>query len=732
MIRLRALRIVLLALLLTAIVACAGDAPTPTPTTSRETPTTPTPGPTLTPTATPRPATTPTATPVPIVSPIGDPPAGFRLHVDAENGFGLHYPNAWRQGTLSNAFGADVVLETTDGTLRIAIYTGIEAADTTAELRADQTAKIFAELLGEPSEIASRDPLALDNGDAMLRRDLLYPPSESARDLHLYLLTEVLRTYVVTVSGSRSTLDGQAALVERVLRSFVAFEPARFGVPRELSLTMPGDDPITLDPAMSREATSHLYVSHIFSGLVRFDESLAIQMDLAESVDVDETGTVYTFVLRDGVTFHNGRRITAEDVRYSFERAADPSLNSPTAGLYLSDVVGVDEKLAGDAQSIAGIEVVNDRTVRLTIDAPKAYFLAKLTYPTAFVVDRNDVQPRGAEWWKGAINGSGPFKLKEWTEGELVVLERFDGYHTPASLPYAVFPINFGTPLQLYEAGIGDVAFIGGALIDRARDPSGGLGGRLREFPQFLVNYVGFNAQEPPFDDPKVRRAFALAIDRQDLLDVVFGPDVELAKGLLPPGLPGYNPGLEAIPYDPALARQLLRESKYGVQYSSGGFPDVVFTTSSFGAVSGDIQYMVGQWSTNLGIDVQVRGLDPNVYYYALASEVDNLFDYGWIADYPDPQNFLDVLLHSRSAENNVGGYSNREFDRLLEEARSEPDHARRMDLYQRAERLMLDDAAIIPLYHAPDYVLTKPYVDGFHVSPLGVPLLQNVRILPR
>jgi ABC-type oligopeptide transport system substrate-binding subunit len=121
--------------------------------------------------------------------------------------------------------------------------------------------------------------------------------------------------------------------------------------------------------------------------------------------------------------------------------------------------------------------------------------------------------------------------------------------------------------------------------------------------------------------------------------------------------------------------------------------------------------------------------LAPDAYFYTLYEELDNLFDFGWIADYPDPENFLDVLLHSEAVENNVGHYSNAEYDRLLEEARTETDTGRRMALYQQAEQILVDDAGFIPLYHAPDYVLTKPFIEGFAIGPLGIPLLQNVTI---
>jgi oligopeptide transport system substrate-binding protein len=732
----RTLAAVALALVALVAAACNSDDPTATPTPGAGT-LTATPAPDATAAPTPQlgetPARTPTPTPTPpLTSPINDPPPGFKLIWDETQGFALHYPDAWGPGSVTQTFGAALSLESANGTTHLAVYTGIEGWDMPADQRMDAAVASFTSVIPGDVIIDARDPITLDSGLEATVKALLFTQGEVDREQRLYLITSGLRTYVVTATGAISDLDAHRDAIADIVASFVTFEPARFGVAREQSLTMPWSDPLTLDPAMSREATSHLIVAHLFAGLTRFDANLAVQLDLATSVDFDATGTIYRFTLRENAAFHDGRPITAEDVRYSIERAADPDLHSQTAALYLGDIVGVAAKLAGNADSISGINVIDERTIALTIDAPKAYFLAKLTYPTAAVVDRITIDPRGPEWWKGTINGSGPFKLKEWTEGELLVIERFDGYHTPSTLQYAVFPINEGTPMQLYEAEVSDVAFIGGATIDRALDPANGLSDQLRVFPQFLTNYVGLNTQKPPFDDPKVRRAFLLALDRAELIEVVYGGDVDLAKGLLPPGLPGYNEALEPVPFDPDTALALLRDSTYAASLANGTFPDVGFTTSGFGGVPADIQFMIAQWSQHLGIDVQVRSLSPDTYYYSLAQEVDNLFDYGWIADYPDPQNFLDVLLHSTSTENNVGGYTSAAYDRLLEQARSETNHTQRMALYQQAEQILMDDAGIIPLFHAPDYVLTKPHVQGFAIGPLGIPLLQNVTVAPR
>ncbi|MDA1035995.1 MAG: ABC transporter substrate-binding protein [Chloroflexi bacterium] len=709
--------------------ACSGNGATATPTTSVLPTATPAgPGDSTRPTPTSSPDTTPPFAEVPIGSPIADPPPGFQLYLDEDAGFAFHYPESWEEGPATESYGAEVLIQPDTGGVQLSIYNAVEVENSSAAERLDTYKEQFAFFAIEPYEIVDRDPLERDNARTALRADYLFDREGKPQELHLYLLTDGLRSYIVSVSGT--TLEHEAAIddVERIIASIVTFEPAPYGVARERSITIPWANPITLDPAMSRETRSHLIVAHLFSGLVRFDEALTVQPELAERIELDSSGTVYTFTLRKGITFHDGRPITAEDVRYSLERAADPDLNSPTAGLYLGDIVGVAEKLAGDASDISGIEIVDDRTIKITIDAPKAYFLAKMTYPTASIVDSKTIEPRGVEWWRGAINGSGPFKLNKWEEDEVLVLERFDGYPTPSTLQYAVFPFNLGTSMQLYEADLTDVAFIGGSAIDRALDPANGMTEELRIFPQFVSNFVGFNTQKPPFDDLKVRQAFVMALNRQEMVNVVYSPHVELAKGLLPPGIPGYNDALEGLPFDPVRARELIA----GSSYAGADFPPVVYTTAGQGAVAGDIQFMINSWKENLGIDVEVRGLENDIYFYQLDKEVDNLFDYGWIADYPEPQNFLDVLLHSQSHDNNVGGYTNAEFDRLLEEARSETNRERRMALYQEAEQLMITDAAIIPIYHAPDYVLTKPHVQGFRIGPLGIPLLQNVVIGPR
>ena len=173
-------------------------------------------------------------------------------------------------------------------------------------------------------------------------------------------------------------------------------------------------DPPTLDPHHSSDTTSSAIVVELFSGLVTINLDLQLAPDLAESWEVSGDGLTYTFRLRPNAVFHDGRPVTAHDVKYSFERALDPETGSATVDAYLDDIVGAEERLAGEAQQVEGVRVVDDRTVTITIKEPRSYFLAKLTYPAAFVVDRENIEEDGEQWTREP-NGTGPFRLKEWS-----------------------------------------------------------------------------------------------------------------------------------------------------------------------------------------------------------------------------------------------------------------------------------------------------------------------------
>ncbi len=482
--------------------------------------------------------------------------------------------------------------------------------------------------------------------------------------------------------------------------------------------------PLTLDPAISGEMSSHIYIMQIFSGLFRLDSTLQPAGDLVEKWDISQDGKTYTFYLRKEAKFHNGKEVTAQDFKYSWERACNPATESKTASTYLGDIVGAKEMLQGKATSVSGVQVVDSHTLRVTIDAPKAYFLAKLTYPTSFVVDQTSVE-QNESWWQQP-NGTGPFKLKEWVKDQVIVLERNDlFYREPAKLRQIEFQLLAGSSISMYETGDIDVSPVYLYDIDRAQDPKGPFAGELLVSPQLSLEYIGFNTQKPPFDDVFVRQAFCSAVNKEKIIKITQKGMVTNAKGILPPTMPGHNNNLNGFEYNVDKAKALIAKSKYG----STNLPPITITQSGTGSyIPPYLGAIIQDWEQNLGAKITVRQLDPEIFSYYLRDEVDNMFVYGWIADYPDPQNFLDVLFNPE-ADYNYTKYVNPTLTTLLNQAGTNQDSNTRYKLYQEAEQLLIDNAVCFPLWFETNYTLVKPYVKNYKLDAQGTPTLSSVSL---
>jgi oligopeptide transport system substrate-binding protein len=522
--------------------------------------------------------------------------------------------------------------------------------------------------------------------------------------------------------GRRSVVVGLFLIIAASLlvsASAPATLDIQIGVPLDQAIVYSGGESANLrdyDPATTYSAGDKL----VFSGLVSLDTNLNIRPDLAETWEVSADGTVYTFHIHPNAKFHDGRDVTAQDVVFSWERAASPELQSDTVLTYMGDIVGVREKYFGEADSISGLKVIDEKTLQVTIDAPKPYFLMKLTFPTSFIVDEGNVSI-GEEWVRQP-NGTGPYKLREWKSYEYIVYEANPDFYLGApSIPYVVYKLYAGDDVRLFETGEVDLAGVGLYDVERMLDPNEPLNRNLVSGVNLCTNYVTFDATQPPFDDVNVRKAFSMAFDRQRYIDVLYRGLVLPAVGLYPPGLPGFDYGLEGLPFDPEGARELLKQSKYG---GPEGLPEIVYTNSGIGSyVGGSVAALADMWQQYLGVTIKVENLDYNFYYEQIFSgNHGQIFDGGWCADYPDPENFADVLFHSGVPQNH-GGYSNPELDALLESARVEPDVTRRIDMYQQAERIIVDDAPVLFLTHSLSYQLVQPYVKGFVYTPISISL---------
>ncbi len=662
--------------------------------------TTPTPTPTATPTAIPTPP--PTPTPV-LVS---------GLYRNAEDGYSFTAPDGWaflETGaktpalTLEEPGGPDLVVD-------VWVF------------RLTETQPVDDWLMGLVAgfgdvAVVSESEVETGGGDPGYRAELAYNLAGLVDIREVWLgVVRGTRAFLLRSSVTASEYDEFAADIDAFNAGFTIEAPAPFGASQDDSLFQLWGHILTLDPALYRGSPAGI-PGAIFGGLVMLNRDLEVEPDLAESWDIGPDGTVYTFFLRPDAVFHDGRPVTAHDFVYSWERAADPALESPTARTYLGDIVGVKAKLDGEATDISGLTALDDLTLEVTIDAPRSYFIQKLVYPTAYVVDRNNVET--GDDWTDAPNGTGPFKLKVWQKDELLVLERNERYHRGVpQLKHSVYRLFAGSSMTMYEQGEIDTAGVSIFDIERVLDPDNALSRDLLVGTTLCTSYVEFNVAIPPFDDPLVRQAFALALDIDKELAVTLKGSAERAGGILPPGMPGYNPALTPTPFDPDRARALLDESSYG---GAENLPPIV-------SFAGD-GAMHWSWREYLGVEVEAVSLpEPQDWFDRRDAEEIPLGVSGWCADYPDPQNFLEVLFHSESDENHLS-YANPEVDALLDQAGFEPDHETRMALYQEAEQLILADWVIVPIWHHQDYALVRPYVKGYELTPIGISILQDLWI---
>jgi oligopeptide transport system substrate-binding protein len=489
-------------------------------------------------------------------------------------------------------------------------------------------------------------------------------------------------------------------------------------------------DPPTLDPHLVVDGTSFGVVVELFSGLVSLDNQdgqLRIVPELAQSWDVLEGGTVYEFKLRPDLKFSNGDPVTAQDFKWSFERAALPATASAVAETYLGDIVGMEDIIEGRATEASGIEAIDDRTLRITIDAPKAYFLAKLTYPTAYVVNRNNVENAGENWTDSPV-GTGAFVLAEYRIGQRIRLQRNPNYWgRPAFLDEVFYNLSGGVSMAMYENDEIDITGVGLADLDRVNDPSEPLNADLVETPaQFGVQYIGFNVDRAPFDDMKFRQALNHAVNKELISSQVFADLLKPAYGILPPEFLGYNPDLEGLRHDPEKARQLLAESQYADPATR---PRIVITIPGSGGSPGlDIEVVADMWRQELGVEIEIQQVEWATYLQDLNRK--RLQAWGgvaWQADYPDPQDFVDILFASDS-QGNRGNYSNAQVDDLIVQARTEQDFSKREELYQQAEKLIVEEAAWLPLWFDTDRkALLKRRVQGYEFTQIAIPKFKNV-----
>ncbi|HLB49626.1 MAG TPA: peptide ABC transporter substrate-binding protein [Anaerolineales bacterium] len=707
------IRFVLVAGLLSACSAAVTPTPPPTPPPHPSTPT-PLPQP---PTASGWPTPPESFLPRPTATlPEASTVAENGVYTNAQYGVTVHYPADWTTEAITDDSQGGLAWFYGSGSLTAILFFttwGNQPLASAAQQINDSSLSNLKDM-----EVVSDGLIKLDGG-AEAWATVITAKFDDGTPLKAGITTIIggSNTYSIMVYGSPRSYDEYQDDIAGLTASMQYTGRSLYGIPRSQALVLAGGEstnPRDYDPATSHGGSGDM----VFTGLVSFDPQLNLVPELAESWTVTD-GAVYTFTLRSNARFHNGRPVTAQDVIYSWERAADPATESDTVLTYLGDIVGVNEMHEGKADHISGLQSIDDHTLQVTIDAPKPYFLMKLTFPTAFVLDKYNVEPR-SEWYR-TPNGTGPYRLIRWDTFELMLYERNEDYYLgPPAIPYVIVQLFTGDDVRLYESGESDLAYVGRYDVPRFQDPNEPLHADLRTGVNLCTGYISFDVTQPPFDDVKVRQAFAMAFDREKYIDVVLNGIGLPAHGLYPPGLPGYNVDLQGLSYDPERARQSLAESKYG---GPENLPPIVFTSAGAGSdVSGSVAALAQMWQQTLGVTISIENLEPDKYYDELyAGRHGQITSGGWCADYPDPENFADALFHTGAPENR-SNYSNPELDALLEQARVETDVAKRILMYQEAEQIIVNDAPALFTTHSLSFVLIKPHIQGFVLTPISVP----------
>ncbi len=494
---------------------------------------------------------------------------------------------------------------------------------------------------------------------------------------------------------------------------------------------IPGD-PVSLDPIHSVDLVSQTVVNNLFDPLVRLDAvSGEVVPCLARSWEpLDSAGLAYRFHLHGDRLFHNGRAVTAADVRYSFERLLDPRSASERPWV-LTPILGAERFRAGGAPDVEGIAVEDDSTLVLRLERPWAPFLAQLTMSGASIVPREEVERLGAERFGQEPVGSGPFRFLGWQHDSWVRLERFEGY-VPGlpgihSLEFPVVP-SVSVALEKFAAGELDLLEqIPPGQVDLARRR---FDGQLHIWPGLSVRYIGFNLSREPFrGNHALRLAFNYAVNKRAITEVLSEGVDEISTGPLPPGLAGWDSEATGYPFDLEKARALLAEAGYP---EGNGLPELTLLYNN-DPQDRRVCEFVQACLAEIGVKVRLKSLEWAAFLAAIRAGESDLFRGSWVGDFPDAHNFLFTLFHSSNwgDAGNYTRYSNSGVDSLLTLALRSTDQAQRSGLYREAERLIVADVPWIFTYHPGQVALVGPRWRGMTYPVVGIWAAELWRLQP-
>jgi len=485
-------------------------------------------------------------------------------------------------------------------------------------------------------------------------------------------------------------------------------------------------NPTTLDPTMAEDARSSAKITELFSGLVEQRLDLEVVPDMAQSWKVLEGGKQYVFRLREDVLWSDGRPVTAGDFEYAWKRVLDPAHMMPLASL-LDDIKGARDFRQGkvsDPDSV-GVKALDEVTLVVDLEGPTGYFLHLLANTIAFPVPRHVVKLHGETWTEPEhIVTCGPFRLETWQPDKQMTLTRSLDYPgrfrgNLECVELLLGDLEPAVSLQMYEGDQLDVVDVTAFEVDRMRQM---YAGEYRRFPQLVTAYLQFDVSRAPFDDVRVRQAFALATDREALVKAARPNCFPATGGFVPPGMPGHLSGI-GLSCNLQRARQLLAEAGYP---NGQGFPVVECVARTDQADLG--KNLQAQWEENLGVKIKWETVEWQAILARLGEQVPHLLIMGWMADYPDPDNFLRARIDHIQHQS---GWRNEGYDSLVKQAQRSLDQGERVKLYGEAEQILAEEVPILPIFHTSVRLLVKPWVTRFPTTGLREWFFKDVIIKP-
>ncbi len=482
-------------------------------------------------------------------------------------------------------------------------------------------------------------------------------------------------------------------------------------------------EPPTLDWSLATDNVSFDVLTNLMEGLTQYDDNLNPIPAIAKRWEFSEDGKTITFYLREDVTWTDGTPVTAEQFVYSWRRLLNPQTAAQYA-YFLFDVVNAAEYNSGKIKDPdkVGVKALSPYVLEVKLKRPVIYFPSLTTFMVTFP-QRQDLIEKHSDHWTDPENmvTNGPFRLVEWKHEYKLVLKRNSNYYdTAPSLDGVLYYVvrQPTTELTLYETGELDASELPPVAIAHYEGSPD-----FQRLPLLRGYYYGFNVQKPPFDNPLVRRALSHAIDRSRIPHILKGGELPTASWI-PKGMFGYNEGV-GPKFDPVKARELMKQAGFGPDK-----PFPVFTLAYNTAERNNLmaEFVQAQWQENLGLDVKLDKMEWKVFLSKLAIDAPPVFRLGWGADFPDPDNFMN--LFTSTSGNNRMNWANAKYDALIARGASERDPVARQKIYDEAQTLLTEtDASIISLFIQTQNILIKPHVKGLTPNALEWMYLKRVSL---